>query len=381
YKLCKYYKLRGFYCYKYLGSLKTAEQYFENSLSVFEKIPRETNEKNFLEVKYKRDELSSDPYQILFFYPMEYMEWMKGCDFKTSTTFTNFVPASQNSIFFDYIVKSKRQKLYTSAFGLQILQNYSSYSKDSLTIKVIRILEKLNENGKYKPAKFLEFIFPLMKILKFVEENKIENAKLLMNNLPLISNEYMPLMEEIAFSFINHHHPDLAIEIIDKLEIRDYEIWSALQAKTYLNLCHRLQTENLSEYTFLLLDKYNQEEISNEQIQPSYFRLLGNIGGNQMDKICRKTYRNVLENKKPAALKNWVIGTAERNEYYKAVKLIPNDISEKSELDLLNQILKVEILKAEQKNQNNSFLGKWDDSDFFKYEFGRENKTDYSEVF
>jgi hypothetical protein len=38
YKLCKYYKLRGFYCYKYLGSLNTAEQYFENSLSIFEKI-------------------------------------------------------------------------------------------------------------------------------------------------------------------------------------------------------------------------------------------------------------------------------------------------------------------------------------------------------
>jgi energy-coupling factor transporter ATP-binding protein EcfA2 len=381
YKLAKYYKLRGFYCYKYLGSLKTAEQYFENSLSVFEKIPVEKSEKIYLDVKYKRDELSSDPYQILFFYPMEYMEWMKGCDFKTSTTFTNFVTASQNSIFFDYIVKSKRQKLYTSAFGLQILQNYSSYSKDSLTIKVIRILEKLNENGKYKPAKFLEFIFPLMKILKFVEENKIENAKLLMNNLPLISNGYMPLMEEIAFCFIKQHKPELAIEVINKLEIGDYEIWSALKGKIYLNLCHRIQTENLSEYTFLLLDKFNQEEISIEQIQPSYFRLLGNIGGSQIDKICRKTYRNVLENKKPQALKNWIIGTAERNEYYKAVKLIPDDVSENSELDLLNQILKVEILKAEQKNQNNSSQGKWDDSDFFKYEFGRENKRDYSEVF
>jgi hypothetical protein len=108
---------------------------------------------------------------------------------------------------------------------------------------------------------------------------------------------------------------------------------------------------------------------------------LGNIGGSQIDKICRKTYRNVLENIKPQALINWIIGTAERNEYYKAVKLIPNDVSENSELDFLNQILKVEILKAEQKNQNNSSQGKWDDSDFFKYEFGRENKRDYSEVF
>lgn len=381
YKLCKYFKLRGFYCYKYLGSLKTAEQYFENSLSVFEKIPTEKSEKNYLDVKYKRDELSSDPYQILFFYPMDYMEWMKRCDFKTSTTFTNFVPASQNSIFFNYIVKSKRQNLYISTFGLQVLQNYSNYSKDSLTLKVIGLLGELKSKGNYKPTNYIDYILSLMNILEHVKENKIDKAKLLMTDRILRSSNNQPLIEEIAYFFLKQNKPELAILMLNTIEQGDYETWAKTKAKTYLNLCNRLQTENLSEYTFLLLDKYNQEEISNEQIQPSYFRLLGNIGGNQIDKVCRKTCRNVLENKKPAALKNWVIGTAERNEYYKAVKLIPNDISENSELDLLNQILKVEILKAEQKNQNNSSKGKWDDSDFFKYEFGRENKTDYSEVF
>jgi energy-coupling factor transporter ATP-binding protein EcfA2 len=381
YKLCKYYKLRGFYCYKYLGSLNTAEQYFENSLSIFEKIPKETNEKNFLEVKYKRDELSTDPYQILFFYPMDYMEWTKGCDFKTSSTFTNFVPASQNSIFFNYIIKSKRQNLYNSTFGLPVLENYSNYSKDSLTLKVIGTLGELKSKGYYKPTKYIDYILSLMNILDFAKKNKIEQAKLLMTDRILRSSNNQPLIEEIAYFFLKQDKPELAILMLNTIEQGDYETWAKTKSKIYLNLCHRIQTENLSEYTFLLLDKFNQEEISNEQIQPSYFRLLGNIGGSLIDKICRNTYRNVLENKKPQALKNWIIGSAERNEYYKALKLIPNDVSENSELDLMNQILKVENLKAEQKNQHNSSLGKWDDSDFFKYEFGRENISDYSEVF
>jgi hypothetical protein len=381
YKLCKYYKLRGFYCYKYLGSLKTAEQYFENSLSLFEKIPISINEKNYLEQKYKRDELSPDPYQILFFYPLDYMEWMIGCNFKTSTTFTNFVPASQNSIFFNYIIKSKRQNLYISTFGLQVLQNYSNYSKDSLTLRVIGLLGELKSKGYYKPTKYVNYILSLINILELVKENKIDKAKLLMTDRILRSSNNQPLVEEIAYFFLKQNKPELALLMLNTIEQGDYETWAKTKAKIYLNLCHRIQTENLSEYTFLLLDKYNQENVSNEQIQPSYFRLLGNIGGSQIDKICRKKFRNVLENKKPQALMNWIIGTAERNEYYKAVKLIPNDVSENSELDILNQILKVEILKAEQKNQNNSFIGKWDDSDFFKYEFGRENKRDYSEVF
>jgi hypothetical protein len=381
YKLCKYYKLRGFYCYKYLGSLNTAEQYFENSLSTFEKIPVEKSEKIYLDVKYKRDELSSDPYQILFFYPMEYMEWMKGCDFKTSTTFTNFVPTSQNSIFFNYIVKSKRQNLYNSTFGLQVLENYSNYSKDSLTLKVIGTLSEFKSKGIYKPTKYINYILSLMNILELVKENKIEKVKLLIKDRILRPSYNQALIEEITYFFLKQNKPELALLMLNTITQGSYEDWSELKAKAFLNLCLRLQTENISEYTFFILDKFNKENVPIEQIGPGYFRLLGNIGGSQIDKICRKTYRNVLENKKPQALKNWIIGTAERNEYYKAVILIPDDVSENSELDFLNQILKVEILKSEQKNQNNSSQGKWDDSDFFKYEFGRENKRDYSEVF
>jgi hypothetical protein len=81
---------------------------------------------------------------------------------------------------------------------------------------------------------------------------------------------------------------------------------------------------------------------------------------------------------KPKALQNWVLGTAENGNYYKAKMLIPENVSETKELILMNQILNTEIIKQSKKSKENAWQGKWNDARYFDLDlFPGRNNNDF----
>jgi hypothetical protein len=104
------------------------------------------------------------------------------------------------------------------------------------------------------------------------------------------------------------------------------------------------------------------------------YRVLGKIGGYEAEKNqARQKYRNTPELMKPLALQNWVLGTAENGNYYKAKNLIPENVSETKELILINQILQAEIIHLTKKNQQNAYIGNWNDKRYFELDLQVES--------
>jgi energy-coupling factor transporter ATP-binding protein EcfA2 len=370
--LAKYFKLRGFYCEKYLKSRNSANEFFENALTVFEEMSPIDILNNYNENRFKYGVESTSPFQFLHFYPNDNYEWLSSKGIHSSGSYNEFVSEIEHSIFFDYIERTNRKKMYNTSYGIQCLANFSSYGVDTLTKQVWRELLNIKKTN-YKFSKDIETIFLLLEITKEMKQNRFINANNQIKKIKEIGSDKKGFIIEIALLLIEKNKPELAIDLINKIEMNDYENWSAIKAQIYLDLCLRLQQENLTEYTFFLLDKFDSQKLENIQIGKSFFRLTANIGGNNIVKYSNKIFRNVPELFKPEALENFLIGTAESGNYYKAKKFITKDISETKELKLLNLILKVEILKIETKNSFNCKIGKWDDSNFFVYEFGRNN--------
>jgi hypothetical protein len=372
-KLAKYYKLRGFYCYNYLNSISSANGYFENALATFEKIPQSERDKNYTTNKNKRDVQSTEPYEFLFFFPADFYEWISfNCQSTSIASYTQFVPQIEYSVFFNYIKNSNRLGLYNSIYGIECLTNFSNFGSDTLTKQVWHELLEIKKTS-FKFSNSIETIFSLLEIVADLKQNKIENATEKIKKLKQISSDSKGFIEEIAYLLFKANKPEIAAQVIEKMDISNFDHFSALKSEMYLSLCLRLQNENIFEYTFYLLDKLNSQNLENIQLGTSFFRLTANIGGINIVKYSNKKFRNVPELFKPEALENFLLGTAESGNYYKAKKLITKDVSETKELKLLNLILKVEILNIETKNSFNCKTGKWDDSNFFVYEFGRNN--------
>ena len=106
------------------------------------------------------------------------------------------------------------------------------------------------------------------------------------------------------------------------------------------------------------------------------FRVLGKIGGKEINAIAQTKLRKTPELLKPKALQNLIKGVAERGNYYEALQYMPEYISESKELSLYNEILKAEILKRENKTAKNAYKGNWNDAAFFELDLGTKNGSD-----
>jgi hypothetical protein len=124
-----------------------------------------------------------------------------------------------------------------------------------------------------------------------------------------------------------------------------------------------------------LLRNYSKDA----KIGMALYRVLGKIGGYEAERNqARKKYRNTPELMKPKALQNWVLGTAENGNYYKAKQLIPENVSETKELILMNQLLRTEIIKQSKKSNENAWQGKWNDARYFDLDlFPGRNNNDF----
>jgi hypothetical protein len=139
-----------------------------------------------------------------------------------------------------------------------------------------------------------------------------------------------------------------------------------------LNICNNLQSGPGIENTFLFLNEALKDANKGSDLGLGLYRLLGKIGGNNVYESAQKRIRKTSESLRPGAICNFVLGVAETGNYYKARTYISDDVSETNELNLLNEILEVEILKSN-KTKFNAHLGSWNDKQFFNKDITSRN--------
>ncbi|MFN4931938.1 MAG: hypothetical protein ACK5HE_11070, partial [Bacteroidota bacterium] len=143
-----------------------------------------------------------------------------------------------------------------------------------------------------------------------------------------------------------------------------------------LKICYALQDGEGVENTYVYLNELLKSYNKDNKIGMSLYRIFGKVGGYEADRNQAPVkYRNTPELMKPKALDNWVVGTAESGNYYKALKLIPSTVSETKELDLINRIIKTEIITLSHKQEHNSATGKWNDRIYFDLDYYYEQSN------
>jgi hypothetical protein len=150
--------------------------------------------------------------------------------------------------------------------------------------------------------------------------------------------------------------------------MKNYE----LRRNLLLNICYTLQNEGPIENTFVYLDELFKVLNTETDAGSDFFRILGKIGGKNINEIAQSQLRKTPEHLKPQALQNLIKGIAERGNYYEALQYLPDYISSSKELSLYNEILKAEIIKRENKNATNATYGNWNDAAFFKLDLSSE---------
>lgn len=150
--------------------------------------------------------------------------------------------------------------------------------------------------------------------------------------------------------------------------IKNYE----LRRNLLLNICYTLQNEGPIENTFVYINELFKVLNTETDAGSDFFRILGKIGGKNINEIAQSQLRKTPEHLKPQALQNLIKGIAERGNYYEALQYLPDYISESKELSLYNEILKAEIIKRENKNAKNATSGNWNDAAFFKLDLSAE---------
>ena len=372
FKLSKYFKLHGFYCAAFLNDINKAEFYFEKCLQVFESIPQQTKEFDYLEHKAKNNYESSNSYQVLWYYPDDYYEYVTNECGYTSYSNYQFLPDYSESIFLNYILKTKRGKVYDCKYGINVLSDYVAFRKGAVTKQATKLLSQI-KNKQYVTV-FAKEALMLNKVVNLQKEGKIEAAFNLIKPIKSLSIDNEEYIREIILNFLKNNRQQYAIKTFEKLPNENFENYLNTKAKLFFEICNKIQEGENIEYTFYFLNELEKIIERKAEIAPAYFRLLGKIGGAEIENIAQNKLRNIPEFLKPKALDNWVLGTSEGGRYYKAKKLIPENASETKVLELMNQILQAEIIKVSNKNSKNSNNGNWDDANYFslKYELPKK---------
>ncbi|MBK9671801.1 MAG: hypothetical protein IPO70_06005 [Bacteroidetes bacterium] len=218
---------------------------------------------------------------------------------------------------------------------------------------------------------------PLIEIIYALDGNNIDQAKKIYHENAANFSEktvegqlIITVLKEVIQSYAVNGCIKESINLLqfvtDKTEKQDL----------LLEICNTLQTEGPIENTFVYLDKLLEGSTRETAAGMGLFRVLGKIGGKEINAIAQTKLRKTPELLKPKALQNLIKGVAERGNYYEALQYMPEYISESKELSLYNEILKAEILKRENKTAKNAYKGNWNDAAFFELDLGTKNGSD-----
>jgi hypothetical protein len=199
--------------------------------------------------------------------------------------------------------------------------------------------------------------------------NYILDTLFKMKKEDLMSYDLAAGIAPIAINLAKHSENERCMKLLKYVSLQD-------KNNILLKICYALQDGEGVENTYVYLNELLKSYNKDNKIGMSLYRIFGKVGGYEADRNQAPVkYRNTPELMKPKALDNWVAGTAESGNYYKALKLIPSTVSETKELDLINRIIKTEIITLSHKQEHNSAIDKWNDRIYFDLDYYYEQSN------
>jgi hypothetical protein len=384
--LAMFFKKRGVYASQILHDSKKSDMYFKNAIAYYKDIDSSYRHKNkyFTDGKFDEAQIGNC---VNFLYPFivnDFWDLDRSClwnnfNFYGSGTIKNryndYLVNSNLSPFFNYLKKTNNLSLYDGKAEIKALTRYLGFGEDSLTIGLMNVYQRYSVNYLNK----IGFDNALVDKVPFEIYLMLQQTKDTAKGINMIETYLKNFPKEFDIKQFDNTWLTACIELLAEqgcgkklIDIIDKCCSDRRKRRICLNICNNLQNGPGIENTFVFLNGALKGAKKGSDLGLGLYRLLGKIGGNDVYESAQKRIRKSSESKRPGAISNFVLGVAETGNYYKAKSYISEDVSETNELNLLNQILEVEILRLG-KTEENAHLGKWNDSQFFKMDITTRN--------
>jgi hypothetical protein len=309
-------------------------------------------------------------------YGLQYKIFKDNCRIQTSGWF--LLPENKfSSPFIEYFINNFDKNKLENYESMKLLSDYVLDGEyfNKFAFQILNNLIKKDKSLGVELNTNMSLVF--YRLNKHLKNKETSRANILLDSvfkvLPLKFDDAYGWIGANALILAQHGDTTRAIKLLNYVQSAEEK------NKILLNICYQLQDGPGIEYTYFYLNELLRNYSKDAKIGMALYRVLGKIGGYEAEKNqARQKYRNTPELMKPKALQNWVLGTAENGNYYKAKQLIPENVSETKELILMNQILSTEIIKQSKKSNENAWQGHWNDTRYFDLDlFPGRNNNDF----
>jgi hypothetical protein len=305
----------------------------------------------------------------------ENIEYLNNCYWSTIGNY--YGPENNNGLsFIKFLINIGNSDLLNHAEYADALLRFAKQIDSEEAADVITLIKANSANDeKLILSHKVKTLIALYDTYQYLKKDKMREVNIILDTLFKEKNKKII---DYNFDFAIECNALLLAKKSDNkrcLELLKYAGKTEDQKNILLNICYQLQDGEGVENTYFYLNEVLKNYSSDAKIGMALYRILGFIGGNEAERNQAKTkYRNNPELLKPLAIKNWVLGTAENGNYFKAKKLIPENVSETKELILINQILMTEIIYLSKKNHHSAWMSNWNDTRYFDLDLQYESQ-------
>lgn len=383
YAMVIYYKKRGFYNYSILNNIEEANKYFELAFSYYEKMNKESLEKEVVvgneKVKVKR--------KLMFLYPRIIWEG-NSWNIWDINTYRNTFNDFRKIGFLEFITSNPEyQKYYNDKYVLKTMEYfyYSYYNnmkndflndgEDKLfNYGYLDFAKSLLDRNNYKyDSTFYQLVEFEKQIIAsdtskaFAIYNSINKDFLLKNEFqnaedPKESANKVILQRTIKYLALNGKL-DESMTLLYALK-EDYQ-----RRNTLIDITYHLQTQGPIENTFIYLDSLYSDIDRNNKYGQKLFRAMGKIGSTEVINLANATIKNTNDYKKPSSYKNLIMGILEADNYYLAYTQIPKYVSLQKDLDYYSEFMHTKIVSKSIKDKGWYKVGNIDNYIWTDYDF------------
>ena len=375
--LALFYKKKGIYTSDVRGQIDAAGLYYTAALTYFTSI---SDSYKFQLHYYERNsnlntQFNYQRFLVMGFYN-ENLTYFNNCGL--SNTGMEMKPINRyNSSFINFLLEARDTRLYHQATYCNILSEVVlSDFQNPVSASIMKLLKVYQSaESTMNTTKRSNAVIALYDVFNHLANNNNNKANYILDTLfkmkkeDLMSYDLAAGIAPIAINLAKHSENERCMKLLKYVSLQD-------KNNILLKICYALQDGEGVENTYVYLNELLKSYNKDNKIGMSLYRIFGKVGGYEADRNQAPVkYRNTPELMKPKALDNWVAGTAESGNYYKALKLIPSTVSETKELDLINRIIKTEIITLSHKQEHNSAIDKWNDRIYFDLDYYYEQSN------
>jgi hypothetical protein len=372
--LSLFYKKKGIYFSEFNKTTEAKYMYYNAALTYFNSVSAAyKKQRHYYDLYSTNSETNLNRFLCPGFFN-ENIEYWNNCSWNSIGKYCR--PVNNNgSGFIKFLISSGNSPLINHAEYADALLRFAVKIDSEESAEVITLLKAslAHDKNVIVPHK-VKTLIALYDSYQYLKKDKMTEANIILDTL---FKEKTQKIIDYDFDFPIQCNALLLAKKSDNkrcLKLLNYVGKTEDKKNIILNICYQLQEGEGVENTYFYMNELLKDYKNDAKIGMAMYRLFGLIGGYEADKNQAKVkYRNNPELLKPLAIRNWVIGTAENGNYFKAKNLIPENVSETKELILINQILQAEIIHLTKKNQQNAYIGNWNDKRYFELDLQVES--------